>query len=83
MAPGAARVVFHALGGEAVHHPQDAPALFGLGQDDFHRVGGGAEDAADLGAEFDGVQDVDGKGVFQEDIEGMARGQTPGVSGGR
>ena len=32
VAPGLAVFVFHALGGNAVHYPQDAPALFSLGQ---------------------------------------------------
>jgi len=83
LAPGAAGVAFHALGGQAVHHPQDAPSQFGLGQDGLHGVGGGAEDPADLRAEFDRIEHVDGKGVFQEDVEGVARAQQELVFRGR
>lgn len=64
--------ILHPAGGGAVDHPQDATPLFALGDDRLAGVGGGAEDPADLGAVLDGVEDVDGIGLFQEYDEAVA-----------
>ena len=56
---GNLRFAFDPFGREAVDHAEDAAALFGCGDDDLGRVGGGAEDAADFGHGLDGFEDVD------------------------
>ena len=59
LAFGDLRLSFDPLGLEPVDHPQDAAALLGLADHDLHRVGCGAEDAADLGQVLDRVDAVD------------------------
>src|SRR5580658_4490944 len=60
------------FGGCAVDDAEHSPALLCLGDDHFHRIGGGAEDVADFGRFENPVLDVDGKAAAQRDYEQMA-----------
>lgn len=59
----------HIQGREAVDDAEDAAPLVGLGDEDLKGVCGGAEDAGDFRALFDGVEEVDGEAVFEDDDE--------------
>src|SRR5690348_17502667 len=73
---------FDAFGGSTVDDAEHSPALLRFGHDDFHRIGGGAENSADLGRFENAVLDVDRKTLAQRDDEQVAGADGSGVAGG-
>lgn len=59
LAPVDLLLVLDALRGEAVHHAEDATALFGFGQDDLRGVGRSVEDATHFRHHLQRVQHVE------------------------
>jgi hypothetical protein len=68
------------LGRAAVDHAQNPAALLGLGDDRFHRIGGGAEDRAHFRDLPDPAQHVDRIAVAQRHHERMAGREGLGVA---
>jgi hypothetical protein len=60
LSPFDVRLAFNTLGSKSVHDAHDAAPLTGFGNKHLGRVGRGAEDPADLGYQFDGIEHVDG-----------------------
>jgi len=67
----------------AVDDAEDAAPRVGFGHDDGHGVSAGAVDPADLRARLDRVEDVDRKGVFEDEDERVARAYGGGILGRR
>jgi len=82
MTPLDVRRGLDAFGGCSVDDAEYSPALLCLSDDHLHRIGGGAEDVADLGGFQNPILDVDGKAAAQRDYEEMAGADGGGVGGG-
>src|SRR5215831_19791198 len=63
----------------AVDDAHHAPALPGLADHDFNRIGGGAEDGTDFRDVLNGVEKIDGVGVAHDEDEDVSCGERPGI----
>src|SRR5208283_5524081 len=76
------RLSLQAFRGASINDAEDTTALFALRDDDFHGVGGRAENGADLRHVTDGIQYVDGIGVLNDQHESVATSQRLGIANG-
>lgn len=77
-------VVLDALGAAAIDHAEYAAALVGLGENHLGRVGGGAEDSADLADALDRVEHAEWViAVAEEQDETVPGADGPGVVPGQ
>ena len=75
--------MFRRRGRATVDHAEDGPSLAGLGHDHLDRVGGGTEDAADLGHLLHLVEYVHREPLPQKYQERVARSDGEHVAGGQ
>ena len=64
--PSNVSLPLYAFRGTAINDTEHAPALLALGDNDFNRVSGCAEDRAHLGHISDRIQDVNGVRILDE-----------------
>lgn len=65
---------FDSQGATAVDYSEDAAALFGLGHNHLHGIGGGAKEGDHFEDIFNAAENVDGEAVAEEDEKGVAGG---------
>jgi len=70
--PSNVSLPLYAFRGTAINDTEHAPALLTLGDNDFNRVSGCAEDGAHLGHISDRIQDVNGVRILDEYHENVA-----------